>query len=53
MTLIWINTFVFTSDYNKKMALLAWIVLVVIVGRTAYFVSILNGTATDILCKDE
>ena len=35
------------------MALLAWIVLVVIVGRISYLVSILNGTATDILCNEE
>ena len=52
MSLFWVYTFALPSSPNKKLTHLAWIILVVIVGRISYLVVILNGAATDLYCDE-
>ena len=52
MFLCWIYTFALPTAQNRRMAHLAWIVLVVIVGRISYLAIILNGSATDFYCEE-
>ena len=52
MSLIWAYTLLINKSEvsSRKMALFAWIILVVIVGRLSYFLVILNGEAEEIVC---
>ena len=53
MSLIWAYTLLIDKSEvsSRKMALFAWIILVVIVGRLSYFLVILNGEAEEIVCQ--